>query len=67
MDHASIEQDRRDAIAHKKALNAVVDAWESLPGGRNHSPRAIELWLSGQMTPAINKAREALGRKAPGV
>ncbi len=47
------------------ALNKVVDAWEALPGGQNHSARVIEFWLSQEMAPAIQAAREALGRRRP--
>ena len=47
------------------ALDAVVDAWEALPGGRGHSPRAIETWMRDHLAPAIRNARVVLGRKAP--
>lgn len=47
------------------ALDNLVNAWEYLPGGQNHSPHAVERWLSNSMSPAINRARRALGRKAP--
>lgn len=47
------------------ALDNVVNAWESLEGGRNHTPRDVERWLSDHMSPAINKARKALKRKPP--
>lgn len=47
------------------ALDNLVNAWEYLPGGQNHSPRDVERWLSNSMSPAINRARRILGRKAP--
>lgn len=47
------------------ALDAVIDAWESLPGGTNYGPEQIERWLRYKMAPAINAARKSLGRKRP--
>jgi len=47
------------------ACDNLVEAWEKLEGGRNHSVSAIEHWLAVHMSPAINRARKALGRKAP--
>ena len=47
------------------ALDGLVEAWEKLEGGRRHGPLVIEQWLNNEMTPAINRARKALGRKAP--
>jgi hypothetical protein len=47
------------------ALDELVNAWEKLPGGRNHGVRDVERWLSQHMSPAINKARTALGRRPP--
>ena len=47
------------------ALDKVISAWESLPGGQNHTALTIELWLANKMSPAINRARKAIGRKAP--
>lgn len=47
------------------ALDKVIEAWETLPGGQNHSAGAIARWLSTEMSPAINNARKAMGRKAP--
>jgi hypothetical protein len=48
------------------ALDAVIEAWESLEGGTNHSPRVIERWLAEQMSPAISRARVVMGRRRPG-
>lgn len=47
------------------ALDAVVDAWEALPGGMRHSPQVIEAWMREHLAPAIRNARSVLGRKAP--
>jgi hypothetical protein len=47
------------------ALDGLVEAWEKLPGGQNHSHRDVEKWLSRHMSPAINRARTVLGRKPP--
>ena len=49
----------------KKLLNDIVDAWQALRGGINHSPEAIENWLILDMAPIINKARKYLKRKKP--
>jgi len=47
------------------ALDGVVEAWESLEGGMNHSTADVAEWLSKKMAPAIQRARTALGRKRP--
>ena len=60
-------------LTEKKALNDLIDAWESLnpkkqsidkidgiAGGR-YSPRDIEDWLRHEMAPAINAARKIFG------
>ena len=47
----------------EEILTKIIDAWESLRGGRDYSPRDIENWLRNDMSPAINKARDLLGRK----
>ena len=47
------------------ALDNLVNAWEYLPGGQRHSTAKVERWLANSMSPAINKARKALGRKIP--
>lgn len=49
------------------ALDKVIEAWETLPGGQRHSSRSVEQWLKSQMAPAINNARKAMGRKVPNV
>lgn len=46
-------------------LNAVVDAWEALPGGRQVKNRDVEVWLSKSMSPVINAIREFLKRPKP--
>jgi hypothetical protein len=50
--------------ALEEALQKVVTAWEELPEG-NHSPYAIGVWLADDMKPAINEARQVLGRQVP--
>jgi hypothetical protein len=52
-------------MGEREALEKIIDAWEALPGGRDFSVREISAWLSNDMTPAINAARKAIGRKAP--
>ncbi|KFC64011.1 hypothetical protein FG93_05521 [Bosea sp. LC85] len=44
------------------ALAGLVDAWESLPGGKFYSMKVIEAWLIDKMAPAVNQARALLGR-----
>jgi hypothetical protein len=46
-------------------LNEIVDAWESLPGGRQVKNKDIEKWLGNEMNAAINSIREFLGRPKP--
>ncbi len=46
-------------------INKIIDAWESLSGGCYHRPRAVELWLSHDMLPVINRARKRVKRKIP--
>ena len=43
-----------------KALRALIDAWDALPGGQNHSPWAVEEWLKKYMAPAVRNGRQAL-------
>lgn len=52
-------------MTERDALNNLIDAWESLPGGRRYGPREIGDWLKENMSPAINEARKVLGRKIP--
>ena len=49
----------------QEIINEIIDAWESLPGGRHYHPHEVEHWLRSNMTPAINKARDAIGRARP--
>lgn len=35
----------------------MVNAWESLEGGKNYSPKVIERWLINDMKPVIDKFR----------
>jgi hypothetical protein len=53
----------RDMLA--ATLNALVDAWEALPGGRNYTQGTINRWLADDMKPAIDIARRVLGRELP--
>lgn len=48
-----------------KELHDLIDAWEFLKGGKNVPVRDVEKWLVETMGPAINKAREFLGREIP--
>ena len=45
----------------RAALEALVEAWESLSVG-NYSPARIQRWLNEDMKPAIDAARTVLGR-----
>lgn len=54
----------QNGVDIKVALNKLVDAWETLPGGYR-SPTDVESWLAQHMAPAINRARRVLGRKIP--
>lgn len=47
------------------ALNKLVDAWESIGGGKQISNAVIERWLADTMKPAIDEARRVLGREIP--
>jgi hypothetical protein len=49
----------------RQIVNDLIDAWEALPGGQNYSPACIAAWLKDDMSPAINRARRAIGRKRP--
>lgn len=46
-------------------LNAIVDAWEALPGGRQVRNSDVEAWLGKHMAPAINVIRAFLSRPLP--
>lgn len=48
-----------------KQLNAIVDAWEALPGGQEHKVAVIKEWLNYTLAPTIDKARFLLRRKRP--
>ena len=52
-------------MTDREIIHMLIDAWEALPGNRHYHGRDIERWLSKDMTPAINKARKAIGRKMP--
>jgi len=44
------------------ALKGIKDAWESLPGGTNYSPRVVEKWLINDMKPAIDAVRATIAK-----
>lgn len=48
----------------RRALNDIVDAWESLKSG-DYQIREVEAWLKRDMAPTIQRARKVLGRKRP--
>jgi hypothetical protein len=52
-------------VAAIAQLNAIVDAWEALPGGRQVRNSDIEAWLGKHMAPAINTIRAFLSRPLP--
>lgn len=49
----------------ERQLNAIIDAWEALPGGKNYDVRDVEKWLAKDMATAINNARKHLKREPP--
>jgi hypothetical protein len=52
-------------MTDREIINMLIDAWEALPGGQRYKSWQIEDWLHDHMTPAINKAREEIGRVKP--
>lgn len=52
-------------VAAIAQLNAIVAAWEALPGGRQVRNSEVEAWLGTQMAPAINAIRAFLSRPRP--
>jgi len=52
-------------IAEHALINEIIDAWESLKGGRNYDEETIQDWLTDDMKPVIDKARKFVGRKVP--
>lgn len=52
-------------VAAIAQLNAIVDAWEALPGGRQVRNSDVEAWLRKHMAPAINAIRAFLNRPLP--
>lgn len=52
-------------VAAIAQLNAIVDAWEALPGGRQVRNSDVEAWLGKHMAPAINAIRAFLSRPLP--
>lgn len=60
----TILPDHEPALARAQ-LNAIVDAWEALPGGRHVRNSDVEEWLADDMAPAINTIRGFLQRPRP--
>lgn len=58
MEH--LRQERARCERMREALDSIVKAWESLPGGQRYRARDVERWLIGQMKQAIDEARAAL-------
>lgn len=52
-------------VASLAQLNAIVDAWEALPGGRQVKNRDVERWLAKHMGPGIDAIRGFLRRPRP--
>jgi hypothetical protein len=50
-----------------KELEKMVDAWESLPGGRRILVKEVEAWLHAKMKPRIDAIRRLLKRRIPKV
>ncbi|RPI88721.1 MAG: hypothetical protein EHM41_00160 [Chloroflexi bacterium] len=50
----------------ERMLNQIVDAWESLAGGKQYSVRVFADWMNADMKPAMDRARRLLGRQIPG-
>ena len=48
-----------------RQLNAVVDAWEALPGGRQVRNADVAAWLASDMGPGIDAVRGLLRRPRP--
>ncbi len=46
----------------QELLNELVDAWESLEGDVRHTAKTVERWMMVKMKPAIDDARNFLGR-----
>lgn len=54
-------------MTDREVVNMLIDAWESLPGGRYYSPHDVDRWLQEKMAPAIKAARKEIDRKEPTV
>lgn len=55
--HRKIAEER-DRL--RTQLQAVIAAWDSLPGGLGYSPKRVERWLVDDMAPVIGAARAVL-------
>jgi hypothetical protein len=47
----------------RKEVKKLIEAWESLEGNKNYSPKDIERWLIKDMKPAIDSLRKKLKKK----
>jgi hypothetical protein len=52
-------------IAEHAMINKIIDAWETLKGGKNYNTDTIQEWLVEDMKPVIDEARKLVGRKIP--
>ena len=46
--------------AERLALRAIVNAWRSLPGGKQYTAKEIGDWLDQKMLPTIERAEAVL-------
>jgi hypothetical protein len=46
-------------------INSVLEAWDSLPGGKRYSREDIEKWLLNKMAPAIRALRNLTTKPLP--
>lgn len=47
----------------KKEAKNLIEAWESLEGDKNYTPKEIEKWLIEKMKPAIDILRETFNKE----
>ena len=58
------ERPTLQAEAMHRVVEALVTAWELLPGG-HHKPSVVQAWLISSMKPAIDSARDFLALPLP--
>ena len=61
-DHALAGSVSPDA---SRLVEALIAAWEALPGGRHYSHSVIADWLKNTMGPAFDRARSELAKLSP--